>query len=84
MRGERLKKMNGIYKQEVTAAGGIFFPLVVETIGLQSPNSLKVLKSIALKASSLSGIPCRQAINNLLQQLSVRFGHSVYECYMPE
>ena len=59
------------HKQEVAAAGGIVFPLVVEILGLWSPNSLKVLKSIVLKASSLSGIPRGQAISNLLQQLSV-------------
>ena len=59
------------HKQEVVDAGGIFFPLVVETLGLWSPNSLKVLTSIASKASSLSGIPRSQAISNLLQQLSV-------------
>ena len=46
------------------------FPLVVETLGLWSSNSLKVLRSIASKASTLSGISRGQAINNLLQQLS--------------
>ena len=59
------------HEQEVVDAGGIFFPLVVETLALWSPNSLKVLTSIASKASSLSGIPCHQAISNLLQQLLV-------------
>ena len=59
------------HKQEVVDAGGIFFPLVVETLGLWSPNSLRVLASIASKASSLSGIPRSQTISNLQQQLSV-------------
>ena len=58
-------------EQEVIEAGGIFFPLVVETLGLWLPNSLKVLTSIDSKASSISGIPRSQVISNLLQQLSV-------------
>ena len=60
------------HEREVTAAGGIFIPLVVETLGLWSPNSLKVLCSITSTASTLNGISRGQAINNLLQQLSVR------------
>ena len=63
------------HKQEVTAhaAGGIFFTLVVETLSLWPPNSLKVLKSIALKASSLSGIPCGQDI--CCSNYRFTFGH---------
>ena len=62
-----IKKMN----KKSLRQGAFFFPLVVETLGLWLPNSLKVLTSITSKASSLSGVPRSQVISNLLQHLSV-------------
>lgn len=43
------------YEDTVWAAGGIFAPLVVETLSLWSPNSLAVLRNIALRAINKSG-----------------------------
>ena len=60
------------HAQQVEEAGGLFFPLVVESLGLWTPSSLRVIKQIASKASSLGHIPRAQAISHLLQQLSMR------------
>ena len=60
------------HEEGVIAAGGVFFPLVVETLGLWTTHSLKNLRLIATRASALSGITRSQALSNLLQQLSVK------------
>ena len=57
------------HEEDVTASGGIFFPLVVESLGLWTPTSLQVLRTIASKAI-LNGIPHGLAVRNLLLQLS--------------
>ena len=57
------------HDEDVTASGGIFFPLVVESLGLWTPTSLQVLRAIASKAI-LNGIPHGLAVRNLLLQLS--------------
>ena len=49
-RGEANKDSH--HEAAVRDAGGIFIPLVVETLGLWSPNSLAVLKSVALHTTS--------------------------------
>ena len=54
------------HEEGVIAAGGVFFPLVVETLGLWT------LWLIATRASALSGITRGQAFSNLIQQLSVK------------
>ena len=56
----------------VLAAGGLFFPLVVESLGLWTPSSLKTLKVIASKSSSLNGTPLSLAVSYLHQGLSIR------------
>ena len=53
----------------VLSVGGLFFPLIVETLGLWTLSSLKVLR---LKAAALNGILHGQAVGNLLQQHSIR------------
>ena len=35
------------HEEEVNAIGGLFFPLIVETLGLWTPNSLWIIKRIA-------------------------------------
>ena len=60
------------HEEGVIAVGGVFFPLVVETLGLWTTHSLKTLRLIATRASALSGITRSQALSNLLQQLSVK------------
>ena len=51
--------------------GCMFFPLVVETLGVWSPNSLKTLKRIARTILSTRKTVSK-AISNLHQQFSVR------------
>ena len=58
--------------EEDVSAGGLFFPLVVESLGLWTPSSLHTLRTIASRASSVNGIPLGLAVRNLLQQLSTR------------
>ena len=56
----------------VSNTGGIFHPLVVESLGLWTPNSLPVLKIIARRASCLNNAGISRSICNLHQQLSVK------------
>ena len=60
------------HEEDVVSAGGLFFPLVVESLGLWTPSSLHTLRTIASRASSVNGIPLGLAVRNLLQQLSTR------------
>ena len=59
------------HEAAVWDAGGIFIPLVVETLGLWSPNSLAVLRSVALHTTSKSGASPALAFCHFLEQLSV-------------
>ena len=43
------------YEEAVLGAGGIFIPLAVETLGLWSPASLKVVRDIAIRTTNRSG-----------------------------
>ena len=52
-------------------AGGIFIPLAVETLGLWSPASLKVLRDIAIRTTNRSGVGIALACHHFLEQLSV-------------
>ena len=45
------------HEATVERAGGTFFPLAVETLGLWSSASLKMLKEIAVRTTSRSGAP---------------------------
>ena len=60
------------HEDDVLAAGGLFFPLVVESLGLWTPSSLKILKVIASKSSSLNGTPLSITVSYLHQRLSIR------------
>ena len=60
------------HAQQVEEEGGLFFPLAVDSLGLWTPSSLRVIRQIASRASSLGHIPRAQAINHLLQQLSMQ------------
>ena len=70
MAGEEEKDLR--HDNEVTAAGGNFYPLVVESYGYWTPSSLESLKTIAAKTTSRNRTTFSQAFNNLMQQLSVR------------
>ena len=58
------------HTDRVTAAGGIFCPLAVVTLGLWTPYCFKILHSIALRISTMSHMTFSKSLNNLLQQLS--------------
>ena len=59
------------YDHSVSSAGCIFFPLVVETLGLWRDSSISLLHRIAARIALRSGASQGQAFHNLLQQLSV-------------
>ena len=49
----------------------VFYLLVVETLGLWSPDSLEMLKSIALKVCAVLAVSFWKTCKNLLEQLSI-------------
>ena len=59
------------HEASVQAAGGIFIPLVVESLGLWSPNSLAVLRVVALRTTSKSGASTALAFCYFIEQLSM-------------
>ena len=60
------------HEASVIAVGGLFYPMVVETLGLWTPFGVKTRKAISSKASAISCIPFTRAFKNLLEQLSVK------------
>ena len=66
------------HEDDVLTASGVFFPLVMESLGLWTPSSLKTLKVIASKSSSLNGTPLSLAVSYRHQRLSIRlWGYNV-------
>ena len=61
-----------LHQASVTAAGGIFHPIVVETFGLWSSHSLDVSKSITQRPALHNHRTVSQAISYLHQQLSIK------------
>ena len=68
--GEEEKDLR--HEQDLESAGGTFFPLVVESFGLWSDDSVRSLRLIASKSTTRSTLPFSVAFSNLMQQLSVR------------
>ena len=56
----------------VTATGSVFHPLVVESLELWSPHSLKVIKTIARRLAFHGNLSVSKANTNLHEQLSVK------------
>ena len=56
------------HEAAVRAAGGIFILLVVETLGLWSPNSLAILRSVALRTTSKSSVSLALGFCHFLEQ----------------
>ena len=48
-----------------------FYPLIAETLGFWSLNSLRILKIIALQSAVTNNLSASQAVMNLHEQLSV-------------
>ena len=77
--GEASKDLH--HAAAVEQAGGMCFPLAVESFGVWSPHSIETLKRIAARTTSSSGLTANRAIQNLLQQLSVHCGNSMPAWY---
>ena len=63
------------YDEDVSLSGSSFYPLITETLGIWSPNSLRILKIIALRSAVTSNLFASQAVMNLHEQLSVCLRH---------
>ena len=59
------------HQLNVESTGSIFYPIVVESLGLWSSSSLEVLKDIARKITLTSGQTISKALTNLHERLSV-------------
>ena len=76
------------HAKDVTVARGIFFPLIVQSLGLNitNYNNLQVLRTIALMETTLNGIPCGLAARNLLYIAIVNLPLDIqgtYICFTP-
>ena len=60
------------HEANVTTAGGLFYPLVFESLGFISSFTPKTLKGIRSKTSSIRGIPFPRAFKNILEKLFVK------------
>ena len=56
----------------VEVAGGLFYPLVVESYGTWSPNSLQILKTMARRSSLRSGVSVHGRLSLRLWQYNAR------------
>ena len=67
--GEALKDKQ--HENNAVAAGGQFYPLIVETFGVWTPFAGETLKDIARRTTARNGLSPKKAFNNLIQQLSI-------------
>ena len=65
------KEKDKKHNDDVTHAGALFYPLVVESLGFWSAHSLEMLKIIAKRAALHNNITVSQSVCNLHEQLSV-------------
>ena len=68
---QNVKKMPR-HEANVTTAGGLFYPLVFESLGFISSFTPKTLKGVRSKTSSIRGMPFPRAFKNILEKLSVK------------
>ena len=61
--GEMAKDLR--HDANVTASGGVFYPLVVESFGTWSAHSLEVLKTVVRKTSLSQALSISRAVCNL-------------------
>ena len=60
------------HKNLVEAAGGVFFPLVVDSFGVWTPSSIEVICSIARSSTVCNGLSVSTAFHHLMEWLSVQ------------
>ena len=60
------------HRDLVEAAGGVFFPLVVDNFGVWTPSSIEVLRSIAHSSTVHNGLSVGTAFHHLMERLSVQ------------
>ena len=65
------KEKDSKHDDEVTRVGAVFYPLVIESLGLWYPQSLEILKIIARREALQSNISISQSVCKFHEQLSV-------------
>lgn len=68
--GEALKDAR--HAANVASVGGVFIPVVVESLGLWTPFATRIISQIASRTIIHNGLTSKQAQKNLFQQLSVK------------
>ena len=68
--GELAKDLK--YESDFLLGGGVFYPLVVESLGLWTSSSVSLLCCIAAHTTFCGGISPTTAFHNLIQQLSIK------------
>ena len=63
---------DAMHNHNVSSAGSVFFPLVVESLGLWTVSGISLLRCIAAHTTLHSGVSRGQTFHNLLQQLSIK------------
>ena len=69
MVGEIEKDLCYCYNVESTRS--LFYPLVLESLGLRTSSSLEILKDIARKTTHTNGLTIRKTLVNIHEQLSI-------------
>ena len=63
-------KKDAHHKETVLGAGRIFITSAVETLGVWSPDSLRILREIAVRTTNRSGASTTLAVTIFIEQLS--------------
>ena len=63
---------NARHATNVARVGGVFVPVVVESLGLWTPYASKIISQVASRSTIRNGLSSKQAWKNLFQQLSVK------------
>eukprot|EP00118_Oscarella_pearsei_P019491 m.207740 g.207740 ORF g.207740 m.207740 type:complete len:93 (+) comp39697_c1_seq12:346-624(+) len=63
--------MDEKFNDMVESSGGLFYPLVVETLGMWTPSSLPLLKIIAFRTAISQNQSLGEAVKELHERLSV-------------
>ena len=70
LRGEMEKDAR--HRGLVEAAGGVFFPLVVDNFGVWTPSSIEVLRSVARTSTVRNGLSVSTSFRHLVERLCVQ------------
>ena len=70
LRGEM--EIDAWHRRLVEAAGGVFFPLVVDNFGVWTPSSIEVLRSVTHTSTVCNGLSVSTSFHHLVERLCVQ------------